>query len=87
MIAFICLLFSFVCLAHSRSYYYGLSNHGSKGKPSEKLYIFFIYILDFKPGGGWDLDAFDFKMPMELRNPKQNKNKLTKLTKNHKKRT
>lgn len=82
MITLSCLLFSFLCLAHSRSYHYDLSNHESKGKQSEKELYFFI--LDIKPGGGWDLGALDFKTPMELKNSKKGKKiilTIAKLTK------
>ena len=73
MITLSCLLFSFLCLAHSRSYHYDLSNHESKGKQSEKKKLYFFFILDIKPGGGWDLGALDFKTPMELKNSKKEK--------------
>lgn len=65
MIALSYFLLSFVCLAHSRSYYYGQSNGGNQGKPLEKLYFYRT------------LSAFDFKMSMELRNPKQTNKQKT----------
>ena len=83
MIALSCFLLSFLCLAHSRNYYYGHSNYGSQGKPLEELYFYRTLRLS----GGWDLGVSDFKMSMELRNQTTITDKQTQQKRNKEKQT
>ena len=65
MIALSYFLFAFVCLAHSRRYYYGQSYYGNQGRPMDKRYL----CRTLRQDGGWDLGTSDFNMPMELNPP------------------